>query len=524
MNPLYELSLEEKIGQLVWPFIDGRNIIYDITINKIKNDLKRFHFGGYIIFYSDIHKWRLLLTELQIISKIPLLISADLEMGTGMQFEGATYLPSNMAIGATGDMQNAYISGEITAKEARAMGVHLTYAPVVDINNNPDNPIINIRAYGDNKDIVSKMGVAFIKGCKAHGLLTTAKHFPGHGNTNIDSHISLPVIFSSYEELEHLELTPFKACIDSGVDAVMVGHIGVPSLDEKDIPASLSYKIVTELLRKKMNFKKLVIVDAMVMGGVREKYSPSQATVKAIQAGCDVILMPINYEETILSLVNAVKNREISTERLNESLDRIWAAKEKVGLLDDRFVDEDLFVETFSTPKYVDSSNKIAEDAITLVKNNNVLPIQPNISKILNITINEDEILHMDYWWKLELMKRQTIFSSITFGAEITDEDIMMAKEKGETADIIISPVFNVIKPHKGHIALNEKICNLFNEFLAMNKKVILVSFSNPYILKQIPDIDAYICTYANNKYSQIGAVKVIFGEIKANGKLPVEL
>ena len=373
MNPLYELTLEEKIGQLVWPFIDGRNL-NEVTINLIKMHQQKFHFGGYIIFYSDIVRWVYLLKELQSISKIPLIISADLEMGTGMQFEYATYLPSNMAIGATGDVKNAYIAGEITAKEARAIGIHLTYAPVVDINNNPDNPIINIRAYGDNKDIVSQMGVAFIKGCKDHGLLTTAKHFPGHGNTNIDSHISLPVIDSSFEELENLELIPFKASIDAGVDCVMVGHIGVPALDEKDVPASLSYNLVTKLLRGKMGFKELVIVDAMVMGGVREKYTPADAVVKAIQAGCDVILMPVDYQETISSLVNAVNSGKISIERLNESLDRIWRAKEKVDLFNNRNIDMTSFEDMFVSPKYDDAVKIMTESSITLVKNNNILP------------------------------------------------------------------------------------------------------------------------------------------------------
>ena len=306
------LTLEEKIAQMVMVRIRGDYYSSEHWYRKkLQKYLSVDGIGGVISFGGSIHGSYYNIQQFQKWAKYPLLVAADYERGLGQWMGGGTLFPSNMAMAATGDSSLAYDQGRITAVEARALGVHITFSPVMDINNNPDNPIINFRSYSDNAETVSKFGTEFIRGVQDNGLVACAKHFPGHGNTSTDSHSSLPTIVGRKTELMNLELKPFKAAINADVEMMMAGHIALPGLDESGIPASHSYAISTELLRNELGFDGIIVTDGMEMGGLTKSAWAGESAVRAIEAGADILLLPMDVEQTLKSVLSAVKTRGI---------------------------------------------------------------------------------------------------------------------------------------------------------------------------------------------------------------------
>ena len=328
LETISHLTRREKIAQMIMVRIRGDYYHSEHWYrNSLENWLKNDGIGGVISFGGSIHGSYYNIQQFQKWAKYPLLVAADYERGLGQWLGGGTLFPSNMAIAATGDSTFAYDQGRITALEARALGVHVTFSPVMDINNNPKNPIINFRAYSDSREIVSKFGSAFIQGAQDNGLVTCAKHFPGHGNTATDSHTSLPTIEGSRAELDSLELYPFRKAVEAGVKMIMVGHIALPGLDESGDPASHSVAITTNLLRKEMGFDGIIITDGMEMGGLTQMAWAGESAVRAVEAGVDILLLPMDVKHTINSLVEAVQSGRISEKRINESVEKIWKMK-----------------------------------------------------------------------------------------------------------------------------------------------------------------------------------------------------
>ena len=337
--------------------------------------------GGVITFGGSIHGTYYNIHQFQKWAKYPLLVAADYERGLGQWMGGATLFPSNMAVAATGSTDLAYEQGHITAIEAKSLGVHITFAPVMDVNNNPNNPIINFRSYSDHPETVAKYGTAFIKGIQDHGLIACAKHFPGHGNTDTDSHTSLPTIEGSREELDALELYPFKQAVQSGVKMVMVGHIALPGLDDSGVPVSHSAIVTSELLRERMRFDGIIITDGMEMGGLTQTAWAGESAVRAVEAGVDILLLPMDVNHTINSIEEAVQSGRISEERIDKSVARIWAMKEEVGLFQgsaqQSFSDLEAII---GIPDHIQKANEIAKKSITIAKDtNNLLPLKPEI-------------------------------------------------------------------------------------------------------------------------------------------------
>ena len=372
MKILRQLSLEDKIGQMIMPAIQGSDFNkYTRKSRQDFNELRDIQFGGFILFGGGAYESVIVIEKLQASSKIPLLIGSDFERGANFRIHNTTSLPWNMAIGATQSKKWAYAQGEITAQQARALGVNWIFAPVVDVNNNPANPVINIRSFGEDPKLVGKLGSAFVKGAQSVGVLATAKHFPGHGDTEIDSHLALPTISVSRHRLEKVELPPFKQVIAAGVQTVMTAHLYVPALEKiSNRPATLSVSILEKFLRKKLKFKGLIVSDSMKMEGLTRNYWSGEAAIQAVLAGVDVLLDPPNPKVVFQAILEAVSEGRISKSRINASVKRIFQAKSWLELHQSHQTSSLSVVEQVNTPEIGEKAQEMSEAAVTIVRDN----------------------------------------------------------------------------------------------------------------------------------------------------------
>ncbi len=377
---LRKMTLREKLGQMLMPYYFGvftpadsaeyKELIHEVEVNHVGGFILGTDRGPLGIERSQVYPTAELTNELQRRAKIPLVIGADFESGTGMRLDEGTLLSSAMAIGATGDPKLAYTVGKTIAIEARAAGIHWIFAPDADVNNNPDNPIINVRSYGEDPASVASFVTEFVRGVEENGALATAKHFPGHGNVSVDSHLALAVVSGDREELDSTELVPFRAAIGAGVSSIMPGHLSVPALEaDPNVPATLSSpKILTGLLREQMKFNGLIVTDAMDMGGVTSLYPPGEAAVRAVEAGADVLLMAPVPDAAMAGLEQAVASGRLSEKRIDVSVRKLLAAKAHLGLDRNRFVDIARISSTFALPAYEARAQAIADRGVTLLR------------------------------------------------------------------------------------------------------------------------------------------------------------
>lgn len=522
------LSLREKIAQMIISNSDG----YSLT--KDSKEFQRLHdlivnekIGGFIFFKGNSIQEAELINDLQALSETPLLISADFERGTKMRLDDGSLFPNNMALGATRNPQLAYEMGLQIAKECRAVGVHQNYAPVVDVNNNSANPIINVRSYGEDPELVSKLADQFIKGLQDGYVIATAKHFPGHGDTDIDSHNDLPVLHFNKERLDNIELIPFKSAIKNGVMSVMIAHLSLPFIDqEKYVPASLSRKIIEDVLIDELKFKGLIITDALNMAGVVKHFSTSEVALRCLNSGVDLILMPQGESETISTIENAVRTGEVNEERINNSVRKILNAKSWLKLEENKFVDLRKISSVVNSDNAKRISQEIADESITLVKNNNDLVPFHNPSKqsCLIISLNNgNEKANSDYFLKEfneNNLFRETSYFDIV--GEITDsEDILSS---AENYDIILLPIYAKVKIKTGTVGLPESQISLINSLVLNGKQVVVISFGNPYLIQGFANINTYICAYSDAETSINSVIDSFYGTIKFKGKLPVSI
>ncbi len=525
---LRQLTLDEKIGQLLFVSISGRFFPADSDeMARLRYLVKEKKVGGVIIFGGEVYETAILLNQLQKWAKVPLLVASDLERGTGNQINGATVFPPLMALGAADSAELAYEMGRITALEARAIGIHQTYAPVVDVNINPDNPIINTRSVGEDPELVSRIAINFIRGCQENGLIATAKHFPGHGDTDLDSHTLLPVITANLERLEKVELLPFKRAIEASVKAIMTAHLHVPALDSTPgLPATLSPLILCELLRNKLNFQGIIVTDAMTMGGITKSFSPAEAALRAIKAGVDCLLLPPDIEAVASALKEAVNSGEISLSRIETSLRRLLQVKALLGLPEKKLVDINLLPFRIGLKDYQLVASKAFEKAITLVKNEgSIIPLQEKEKKIFTLSLSSDP---GDYYagrqFIREIEKRCSQTTSFYADADTGIENLALAQKMAADADVLIVGLFSTLRAGKGSVGLETNHINLVKELASINKPLIVISFGSPYFLRNFPEIPVYICAYRQAPQAQTAAVQAIFGEIDIEGKLPVSL
>ncbi|MCU7524106.1 MAG: serine hydrolase [Ignavibacteria bacterium] len=526
-NNLNHMTLYEKCAQMVMPWVEAEFMNEDDPKYKrlvhLVRDLK---VGGIIFFEGDIINQVLLTNKLQKLSEVPLLVSADYERGVGMRLKDAVEFPYNMAIGAADDTTLTYMMGKIVGQETRSIGVQQNYAPMVDINNHAKNPIINIRSYSEDKDIIDRHMLAFMRGMDEENVLTTAKHFPGHGATDLDSHKDLPLLSQSKSSFEKNDLVPFEKAITAGVKSVMVGHLEVPAYEPKrGLPATLSKNIITNLLKNQLGFQGLVITDAMNMHGVTKHFKTGPATLKAVQAGNDIILFPPDEAAAISAIYNAVETGKISESRIDYSVRKILAAKKWLHLDNNRFVNIDSVTHLLNKRSHIRLAQDIADKSITMVKNEgNLIPVDPSkYSSVACITLS-DVSAPAPYYFENLVKEKFNNVKRVSLGKKSTGREFNEAMEAVRTSDLVLVPIFVKVRAFTGSVDMPEEEVKLVKALSEINKPVIFMSMGNPYILSNFPQAPNYLCSYGEPKVSQLAMLKALTGDIDITGRLPISI
>ncbi len=525
---LSEMTLEEKIGQMMAPAFSFR--LYnqaDPTYQRMEELVKTYHIGGAMFYRADPYAVARNIDKLQSMAKIPLLMMADIEWGITMRINEGTDFLQNMAVGATGSEEYAYQMGRITAEEARTFGVHVGYAPVMDVNNNPDNIIINTRSYGEDPATVARLGSAFIRGMQDGGVFATAKHFPGHGDTDVDSHLGLPIINASVERIRTTELPPFQAAIDAGVRCIMVSHITFSAFPQmQGRPASIDPYFVTEVLRNEMGFQGLIVTDAMDMRGITNHYWGGDAAVRAINAGVDMVLIPPMFESTYRFVVEAAKSGRIPLKRIDESVRRILQAKFEQRLYRRPQIDLQKIEQIVAKPAHLQKADEIAEAAMTLLRDDStVLPLAAEkLNNALVLTITDRKNATYDVALNREIARRVPNIRTGLIDPRTTIAEVQELLQQADSVDAVIAGIFVTWGSYKGSVSLPDSVVMLVKELLHTQTPLAVVSFGSPYEIRKIPETPSYLCAYGTGSVAVRAAVKALFGEIPVRGKLPVSI
>jgi len=552
---LKKMSLDDKVGQLLVSsfgsgYLSTDSPEYDTLVKAVHD----YRIGGFHVFgdaeaapdvlldanYGSVTLGQplaaaSLINRLQAVAPYPLLNSADFETGAGFRLEGATTFPRNMAFGAAGDEKLAYEAGRITAIESRAIGVQVNFAPVVDVNNNPRNPVINTRSYGEDPSLVGRLASAYVRGLQAGGMVATLKHFPGHGDTDVDSHLGLPIIKDPRESLDRTEFPPFKAGIAAGAGAVMTGHIEMPTLDPSpNTPTTLSEAIVSGVLRREMGFDGVIYTDSMGMAGVTALYKPGEAAVRAIKAGNDVVLHSPDDGAAFAAIKAAVQSGEISAQRLDTSVERVLRAKAWTGLNRTRAVNLDALPNIVGGRAHQAVADEIAQRSITLVRDQrNQVPLKiARDAQILYLSV-----LDAPGGWRIaapsrafipELKKRWKGVTSVEVSERSTANELELVRAMAPRYDAIVASVFVRAASGSGRMDLPANMQALLRAISRQTeqsrKPFVTVLFGNPYTATFLPDVPAMLLTYDFYDRAERTAVKALAGEAPISGRLPIAL
>ena len=550
---LRRMTLDEKIGQLISVGVNATFLNQESeAFKRLRRQVEQNHVGGIILFRGAVYDSVHLVNRMQQLARRPLLISADLEAGAGMRFIDTINFPWNMAVGATGNPEYARRMGEATAREARALGIQQIFAPVVDVNNNAANPVINVRSYGEDPAEVARMAAAFTEGAQRGGVIATAKHFPGHGDTAVDSHRGLPVINVGRARLDAVELVPFRAAIAAGVGSVMIAHIGLPQLDPTKItplegaaerrphyadsevivenatlPATLSPTVVSGTLRRDLGFDGIIVTDAMDMSGLTIYFTPGEAAVRATLAGADMILKPPDADAAIRGLREAVGAGRLTEKRIEESARRLLAAKYDLGLVRQRVAPIEYIDRMVSTGAALKLSDEIAERAITLVRNDaGVLPVSnlPAGERIfvLGITNGDDRLWIMQPFTGA-LGSRK--FDGAVIDERSSEKEVDFQLDRAKAAKLIIVAMYGRVRSGQSNSGvLPEPGMRALRKLLERRAPVAGISFGNPYSLQSFPELKTYMVAYGDMPSLQRAAARALLGEIDVSGKLPISL
>ena len=561
---LRKMSPEDKVGQLfaIPVKVQFLNDADPIWI-QLRDNLRKYHIGslvmtvpvdGPVLLKSQPYVAAELLNRLQKSSKLPLIVAADFERGVSMRLNGTTVFPHAMAFGAAGKTENAEAFGRITALEARAIGVHWNFFPVADVNSNPANPIINTRSFGGDPKQVGDFVAAYIRGAHEGSMLTTAKHFPGHGDTAADSHLGLAQVTGDRARLEAVELPPFRRAIEAGVDAVMVAHVTVPALDpEPNRVATTSKAIVTGLLKEDMGFKGIVVTDALDMAGLTRQYAKDigRAAVESFKAGNDMLVIPADLDASYRSMLQAVQSSEISRPRLDQSVRKILELKASLGLNKARLVDPGQLSSQIAKPENLAVGQRIADEAITLVRDNGkVIPLQafgtPRAglpyqsvaeasNRLVAVIFSDDLRTDSGRMFERQILARVPDARVIYVDARSAAGMKPPVVEAVEAAERVIAAVYVIPTAGKAMraagggltntVAMDDATGSLLTAILdRAASRTIVLAMGNPYVVQDFPAIQNYVCAFSNATVSEAAAVKAIFGEIPIGGHLPVTI
>jgi len=553
---LRKMSVEEKIGQLISVGVNATFLNQDSdAYHTLKHYIEDDKVGGVILFRGSVYESVILVNRLQQLARYPLLISADLEAGSGMRFEDTVNFPWNMAVAATGNPEYARRQGEITAREARALGVQQIFAPVVDVNNNADNPVINVRSYGEDPADVARFAAAFTEGAQAAGVIATAKHFPGHGDTAVDSHRGLPEINVGRERLNTVEFVPFEASVKAGVGAVMVGHIALPQIDATTVrplpkeikskptdtdedgeiieekaamPATMS-PVIGKILRNDLNFSGMIVTDALSMSGLTIYFTQEEAAVRALEAGADMLLKPADVDASFRGVLNAVKSGRISEQRVEESARRILAAKYDVGLVDQRLTPIDAIDRIVGAKDVTALANEIAEHAVTLVRDEDKLVPLKNLkpgARIFNLAVtNGDDRNWIANAFVSSLNRSGLKVETVVLDERSSDREVQKVIERAKSADLVIASLYGRVRSGQALSAgVPESGAKALSALIASKLPIVGISFGNPYLLHGFPGLRTYVVAFGDMPSLQQAVARALMGEIDVTGRLPISL
>jgi len=560
---LRKLSLEEKVGQvfMVWVRAEFLNVNSPEYL-ELRDTMNKYHVGAFamtvpweppFLYRSEPYEGAELLNRLQKDSKLPLLFAADFERGVTMRLRGATQFPHAMAFGAAGKEDYAKAFGRITAEESRAVGIHWNFFPDADVNSNPANPIINTRSFGEDPEQVGDMVAAYIRGARTAGMMTTAKHFPGHGDTVTDSHLSVAQVTGDRARLNSVELAPFRKAIAAGVDSIMVAHVTVPALEpDPNRVATTSPAVVTDLLKHELGYQGIVVTDALDMAGLTRLYSANigRAAVEAFKAGNDLLIIPADLDASYNSMLEAAKSGEIPAARLDASVLKLLKAKAALGLNKARVVDVDELPDIVGKPENLAMGQQIADDAVTLVRDNGkLLPLKQSgtvkaglpyqhvdevrngvVALVLSEDVRTESGRALERAIKARVPDANVIYADPRIASAMSEE-ILNAVDQAQAviaAVYVVPTAGKAMKSANGltnSVSLNNASGTLLQSVLDhAAEKTAVIAMGNPYVAQDFPAIQNYLCTFSNAGISEISAVKALFGEIAIRGHLPVSI
>jgi beta-N-acetylhexosaminidase len=557
---LHKLTLEEKVGQvfMIWcraSFLNVENPEY----LQLRDAIGKYHVGSFAmtvhldgpyLLRSEPYEAAELLNRLQSDSKLPLLFAADFERGVSMRLMGTTVFPHAMAFGGDGKLEDAEAFGRISAEESRAIGIHWNFFPDADVNSNPANPIINTRSFGEDPKQVGDLVAAYIKGAHEGGMLTTAKHFPGHGDTATDSHLGVASVNVDRAHLDSIELPPFRQAIAAGVDSVMVAHVTVPALDsDPNHVATISPAIVSDLLEKQFGFKGIIVTDALDMAGLTHLFANNlgRAAVEAFKAGNDLLLIPADFPASYDAMLQAVQSGEISRERLDHSVLKILRTKASLNLQEARTVDVRAIANLMAKPENLAFGQQVANDAVTWVRDNGkVLPLKSSFknqgtakaalpyttqeethNQVVAVIVSDDMRTESGHAFGREFHARipdaRLIYLDPRVAAGMSG-DVLKAVDEASTVIAAVYVIPTAGKMGNG-VAMADATGALLQQVLDhAAAKTAVVAMGNPYLAADFPKIENYMCTFSNATVSEIAAVRALFGEIAIRGHLPVSI
>ncbi len=536
---LASLSLREKAGQLIMPWVGGEYAaVGSPEFEQVRKWVDEEKVGGLIMSIGMPHSYGAKLNEMQRRAGVPLLIASDMENGSGMRLAniyafpsllaqgGGTVFPPVMSLGAIGSTDLAFQLGRVLGREARAVGVHVTTGPVLDVNSNPLNPIINTRSFGEDPATVSALAIAYIRGARSAGLMTTGKHFPGHGDTGTDSHIDLPTITADRTQLNRVDLPPFQAAIKEGVDGIMTAHIAVVGVEGANAPpATLSPLFMTQVLRQDLGFRGLLFTDAMTMGGVSRKYGATEPLILALNAGADILLMPRGVHEAIETIVAAVATGRVKQERIDDAVRRILSTKARAGLIDGRLVSLDAIDSVVNIPEHAAIAKEIAERSITLARDNpGFVPLKVEDKRILSITYAGTSDPLAGRIFNEELAAAGKSVRRVSVDARTPETEWTALRASVDSFDVVLASAYVLPVESAGSVEIRGGFPGFVESVSGAGKRIVAVSFGSPYLLSGFPSVPTYLLAWGGAPLSQRAAAHALLGNNAISGRLPVSL
>lgn len=521
---LSSLSVEEKIGQLfvVRAFGEFQNE-KELNAMRLERLITEYQVGGILFFRGDIYNQVMLNNRLQTLSKLPLWISQDMEFGAAMRVSGTTRFTPAMGIAATTNPENAYLSGFITALEAKALGVNQIFAPVLDVNNNPDNPVINVRSYSADPNIVAEYATQFMLGAESVGVLATGKHFPGHGDTNVDSHLALPTISHDYARLDSLELVPFRHVINTGLRSVMSAHISFPNISRNiGLPGTLDDSIVQDILIDSLKFDGLIVSDGLEMLGIANHYSPGEAVIMSLLAGVDLMLVSPDEITAINEIKKAIEIGRLTEARLDHSVRKILTLKKEHNLFENRFTDIESLHSEINKPEYQAIADRIGRESVTLLKNErNIIPIREWIyPEILLVAVSDGSGHPSANQLAREVRRYHSNVRFHSIDDRTTEEEYQLLQNAADRANLIVIGSFVMVRSNLP-IQMPERQLRALKDLMADDKPTVLTAFGNPYIIRDLPDNDVHLLAWSSSSDQVRQSVPALFGASTIQGRFP---